>query len=70
MSIGDYIYYRRFDNPADSMTLYRFPKEQLEKYGFKEGEVPHMKVQDDLTKPPEDQEAFPEETVFSLADLK
>ena len=35
--IGQYIYYRRFDNPADSMTLYRFPLEELSKRGFSEG---------------------------------
>ena len=29
LRIGDYIYYRRFDNPADALTLYRFPLEEL-----------------------------------------
>jgi hypothetical protein len=27
--IGDYIYYRRIDNPADAITVYRFPIEEL-----------------------------------------
>ena len=27
--IDDYIYYRRMDNMADSMTLYRFPVDEL-----------------------------------------
>ena len=43
LSIGDYIYYRRFDNPADNMTLYRFPIDQLQKYGFKHGETPYLR---------------------------
>lgn len=38
--MGDYIYYRKFDNPADSLTLYRFPIDKLAQWGFKEGEVP------------------------------
>ena len=28
IQIGDYYYYRRIDNPADCMTLYRFPVAQ------------------------------------------
>jgi hypothetical protein len=35
--IKEYIYYRKFDNPADSMTLYRFPIDELESRGFTEG---------------------------------
>ena len=27
--IDDYIYYRRMDNMADSLTLYRFPVDEL-----------------------------------------
>lgn len=30
--IDDYIYYRRMDNMADAMTIYRFPIEQLSKW--------------------------------------
>ena len=30
--IDDYIYYRRLDNMADAMTLYRFPVEELAKW--------------------------------------
>jgi hypothetical protein len=29
VKIKDYIYYRKFDNSADSMTLYRFPADEL-----------------------------------------
>ena len=29
VKIDDYIYYRRVDNPADSLTLYRFPVDEL-----------------------------------------
>ena len=34
--IGDYVYYRRFDNPADAITLYRFPLEELKARGLSE----------------------------------
>jgi hypothetical protein len=34
IKIGEHIYYRNFDNPADAMTLYRFPVVELQKYGF------------------------------------
>ena len=30
--IDDHIYYRRVDNPADALTLYRFPIEELPKW--------------------------------------
>ena len=60
VKIGDFIYYRRFDNPADSMTLYRFPVEELSKRGFKESDIPYLK---------EEGYSFPEEEVFSLRDL-
>jgi hypothetical protein len=29
VKIGEFIYYRRVDNPADCLTLYRFPMEHL-----------------------------------------
>ena len=29
IKIDEHIYYRRFDNPADSLSLYRFPIEKL-----------------------------------------
>ena len=38
--IGDYIYYRRVDNPADAITLYRFPIDELKRRGYSEGEIP------------------------------
>lgn len=37
LRINEYVYYRRLDNPADSLSIYRFPLDELEKYGFKEG---------------------------------
>lgn len=65
--IGEYIYYRKFENPADALTIYRFPIEELEKRNFSEGEVPYerFKENNDIQKP----ESFPEEAIFSLADL-
>lgn len=38
--VGEYCYYRRFENPADAMTLYRFPLEEMKRRGLNEGEVP------------------------------
>ena len=32
LKIDQHIYYRRIDNPADSITLYRFPVEELPKW--------------------------------------
>ena len=70
--VGDFIYYRRFDNPADSMTLYRFPIDELKERGLKESEVPQMKINHDNDPEfkAETIEEFPEEVVFSLSDLK
>lgn len=58
--IGEYIYYRKLDNPADCLSLYRFPIESLKERGFSEGEVPYRKEGDN---------DFPEEVVFSVRDL-
>lgn len=70
--VGDFIYYRRFDNPADCMTLYRFPLDELKERGLKESEVPLMKLNHDNDPEikAETIEEFPEEVVFSLGDLK
>ena len=71
MRIGDYIYYRRFDNPADSITLYRFPIEELKARGLNEGQVPNLKISyDETEKKSETLEEFPEDVVFSIGDLK
>ena len=37
IKVGEYIYYRNHNNPADSLTLYRFPVQELQRYGFKRG---------------------------------
>jgi hypothetical protein len=59
--IGDYIYYRRFDNPADSLTVYRFPIEELKARGLNEGQLPVMKISDDeVEQKSETIEEFPE----------
>ena len=50
------------NNPADSLSLYRFPFDDLQKYGFTEGEVPYGKNEDEIAN-------FPEEVVFSIKDL-
>ena len=34
VKIGDYIYYRQVDNPADNLTLYAFPVDELQRYGL------------------------------------
>ena len=62
------MYYRRFDNPADALTVYRFPVEELRGRGCSEGEVPNLRVNEDGES--EKLEDFPEQPVFSLADLK
>lgn len=68
--INDYIYYRRFDNPADALTLYRFPLKELQVRGLNEGQVPIMKLSDDENvEKSETIEDFPEEPVFSIGDL-
>ena len=43
MKINDFIYYRRVDNLADNMTIYRFPVDELQKYGIPEGELPFLR---------------------------
>lgn len=43
LKVGEWIYYRKADNPADAMSLYRFPVEDLQRYGFKLGQVPYLK---------------------------
>jgi hypothetical protein len=70
--IGDYIYYRKFDNPADCLTLYRFPIESLQERGLKESQVPQMKLNHDNDPEfkAETIDEFPEEVVFSIVDLK
>lgn len=42
IQIGEYIYYRKVDNPADSLSLYRFPADELQRYGLK-NEVPYLR---------------------------
>lgn len=60
LKIKDYIYYRKIDNPADSLTLYRFPVDELKKRNFSEGEVPYNR---------DEEIDFPEEVVFSVKDF-
>jgi hypothetical protein len=36
--MDEYIYYRRIDNAADSLTLYRFPIDQLKEWNETEAE--------------------------------
>ena len=69
IQIDDYIYYRRFTNPADSMTLYRFPVSELQKYGLSLDETPYLKEpdsddEDAVLKYQKLEEEFPEELVF------
>ena len=70
--IGDWIYYRNFTNPADSLTLYRFPIDELENYGFKIGQMPYLREATDedehevLEKLEKLKQSWPEETVFTL----
>lgn len=62
-------------NPADALTLYRFPVVELQKYGFSEAQKPFLHEPEDS----EDEEAvaryhllrqeWPEEVVFHLGDL-
>jgi hypothetical protein len=66
--IGDYIYYRRFENPADSLTVYRFPLEELKACGLNEGQVPNLRLSEDENV--ESIEDFPEQPVFGLGDMK
>ena len=72
LRIGDYIYYRRVDNPADAITLYRFPLDELKRRGYSEGEVPQLMTNPDgdPTIKEETIDEFPEEVVFSIGDLK
>jgi hypothetical protein len=63
--IGEYIYYRRFENPADAITLYRFPIEELKNRGLSEGQLPNLNVNhDDMIENSETISDFPEETVL------
>ena len=69
--IGDYIYYRRFDNPAESINLFRFPIAELKSRGLSEGQIPTLQVKkDSLHEEHESIDDFPEEAVFSIGDLK
>ena len=43
VKIGKWIYYRKADNPADSLSLYRFPVDELQPYGFTLGQVPYLR---------------------------
>lgn len=75
IKLGDHLYYRNVTNPADSLTLYRFPANELQRYGIKDGEMPFLREPVDS----EDEEAmeifrerekdWPEEVVFSFGDL-
>ena len=74
IKIGEYIYYRRFTNPADSMTLYRFPVEELQRYGLTLEETPYLRApdsddEDAVQKHKALEEEFPEEMIFELGDL-
>lgn len=40
IKIGEHVYYRRIDNAADCMTLYRFPVEELKSWNTDKGSVP------------------------------
>ena len=70
--IGDWMYYRKVDNPADAITLYRFPLEELKQRGYSEGEVPKIRINPDGDPSVKEEtiDEFPEETVFSIVDLK
>jgi hypothetical protein len=78
IKIGDFIYYRRFDNPADNLTLYRFPVDELQSYGLSRGEVPYLKEsekgledlhEDELAAWQKKKDNFPEDVVFHLRDI-
>ena len=43
LRVAEWIYYRKVDNSADAMTLYRFPVDELQRYGFELGQVPYLK---------------------------
>ena len=75
IQIGEYIYYRRAENAADNLTLYRFPVSELQKYGLK-NEVPYLRKPstDDLDEEQQEEysrleQEFPEKTLFNLSDL-
>lgn len=58
------------------MTLYRFPIDELDKYGLKSSEVPYFRKPsiDDLDEETEEhylklEKEFPEDVLFSLSDL-
>ena len=75
LKIGEHIYYRRTDNPADNLTLYRFPVDELERFEIEYGEMPYLKEPMDLSNDEEMwkykqlEKEFPEEVVFSLNDI-
>ena len=75
LKIGEYIYYRRTGNPADNLTLYRFPVDELQRYGLAQSEVPYLKApsedadEEELEKFEALERDFPEEVLFSLEDL-
>jgi hypothetical protein len=74
-SLGEYVYYRNPFNPADALTLYRFPVVELQRHGFTEGQSPFLREPEDS----DDEEAmedyvarkaeWPEEIVFHFGDL-
>ena len=47
LKVGEHIYYRRLDNAADRMTLYRFPVDSLQEYEIAEGCLPNMPPEPD-----------------------
>ncbi|CDW77077.1 oligopeptidase b [Stylonychia lemnae] len=70
--IGEFLYYRRFENPADSMTIYRFPIDAHKIRGHVEGELPYMWINHDNFEQVEKSETakeFPEQILFEVQDL-
>lgn len=61
--IGDFIYYRRIENPADQLTLYRFPVDELQPRELGEGDLPQLQMAHDEVEDvqkSEDLKDFPE----------
>lgn len=62
-------------NPADSLTIYRFPVTELERFGFQLGQVPYLKQpfnpedEEEMEKFRAREREWPEEVVFSFGDL-
>jgi len=74
MKIGEHVYYRRLTNPADAMTLYRFPEDEMERFGFTLGDTPYMMEpdsddEDSIAKHKVLEKEFPEEVIFQLSDF-